>query len=101
MDEESKSLKVMLLVAALMLCVAVIPTLPYAYYILLRFIVCGAAVYAAFKLRNNSSLSGHFIPLLIMAILFNPLAPVYLTPLIWLVVDLAGAVYFLRLAKKI
>lgn len=101
MGDESKHLKVMLLVAALMMCAAVVPTLPYGYYTLLRFTVCGSAAYAAFKLKDRPSLKGHLIPLLIVAVLFNPLIPANLTPLIWLVIDLAGAVYFLRLAKKI
>ncbi|MEI7905040.1 MAG: DUF6804 family protein [Candidatus Firestonebacteria bacterium] len=101
MSDGSKPLKISLLVAALMLCIAVIPTLPYGFYALLRLVVCGAAAYAAFKLKDSSSLGGHFIPLLIVAILFNPLMPVSLTPLIWLVVDLGVAVYFLTLSKKI
>lgn len=101
MSSESKALKVWLLVAALMLCIAVIPMLPFAYYAFLRFIVCGSAAYAAVRLKEHPSLSGHFIPLWIVAALFNPFMPVYLTPLLWLVVDLAGAVYFLALSKKI
>jgi hypothetical protein len=101
MSRGSKPLKVLLLIAALMLCIAVIPTLPQGYYTLLRFMVCGAAAYAAFQLKHSPSLSGHFIPLLIVAVLYNPLMPVYLTPLIWLVIHLAGAVYFLKLSKKI
>jgi hypothetical protein len=101
MNGDSKHLKMLLLVAALMLCIAVIPTLPYGYDTLLRLIVCGTAAYAAFKLKNSSSLSGHFIPLLIIAVLFNPLIPIYLTRLIWLIIDLFGAVYFLTLSKKI
>lgn len=101
MSDESKPLKIALLVAALMLCVAIIPTLPYGFYALLRLVVCGASAYAAFKLKDSPILSGNFIPLIIMVVLFNPFVPVHLTRLIWLVVDLAGAVYFLALSKKI
>lgn len=101
MSDGSKALKVSLLVAALMMCGAVIPTLPSGYYAVLRLAVCGAAAYAAFKLKDRPLLGRHFIPLLIVAALFNPFMPVVLTPLIWLVVDLAGAVYFLTLSKKI
>ena len=101
MSDGAKSLKVGLLVAGLMLCIAVIPTLPQDFYALLRWVVCAAAATVAFKLKNHPSLSGHFIPLLIVAVLFNPLAPVTLTPLLWLMLDLAGAVYFLSLSKKL
>ena len=101
MSDGSKLLKVLLLVAALMLCMAVIPTLPQGYFTLLRYMVCGAAVYAAFRLKHSALLGGHFIPLLSVAVLFNPLIPVHLTSLIWLIIDLFGAVYFLTLSKKI
>jgi len=101
MSDGAKSLKVGLLVAGLMLCIAVIPTLPPGFYALVRWVVCAAAATVAFKLKDNPSLSGHFLPLLIVAVIFNPLVPVALTPLLWLVLDLAGAVYFLTLSKKI
>ncbi len=101
MRDESKHLKVALLVAGLMLCVAAIPILPYSYYTLLRWIVFGVAAYAAIKFRNNPSLNGHFIPLVLLAILFNPLMPVFLTRLLWLPIDLGSAVYFLVISKKV
>lgn len=101
MNDESKQLKIALLIAGLMLCFAVIPMWPYGYYTLLRLVVCGVSVYAAYKVKMHPSLSNHFIPLVIMAVLFNPLIPVYLSRLIWLPIDLAGAVYFLVLSKKI
>jgi len=99
--KESKQLKMLLLIAGLMLCLAVIPVWPYGYYTFLRLTVCGAAAYAAFKFKDNPSLNAHFIPLVTIAILFNPIIPVPLTRLIWLVIALAGAVYFLMLSKKI
>lgn len=100
-DDESKQLRVFLLIAGLMLCLAVIPMWPYGYYTLLKLIVCSVAAFAAYKFKNNPSLSGHFIPLVIMAILFNPLVPVQLNRIIWLPIDLIGAIYFLMLSKKI
>jgi len=100
-DEESKQLKIFLLIAGLMLCLAVVPIWPYGYYMFLRLVVCGVAAYAAIKVKKNPSLSSHFIPLVMMAVLFNPLIPVHLNRLIWLPVDLGGAVYFLMLAKKL
>ncbi len=101
MSHETKNLKVLLLVAALMMCVAVIPNLPQVFFTLLRWVVCGAAAYAAYRLRLNPKLSRHFVPLVIVAALFNPLVPAPLTLLLWLLLDLAGAVYFLQLSKKL
>lgn len=75
-----------------MLLLAVLP-LPYGYYILLRWIVCGSGVIFAIA-------GWHFLkPLAVLsslqAILFNPLVPVYLNKEAWSVVDLAAAIYIL------
>jgi len=100
-ESQVKILKVSLLVTALMLCFAVIPGLPSAYFVVLRGVVFGTAAYAAFRLKDHDVLSLHFLPLVLLAILFNPLIPFSLTPLLWLIISLAGAVYCLNLSKKI
>jgi len=99
--QESKYLKIALLVAALMLCVAVLPNIPYGYYGFMRLVVCAAAIYAAVILRGRDDLKNHFIPLAILALLFNPLAPVFFSREFWIMVDIGTAVYFLTLSKKI
>ena len=96
----TKRLKITLLLAALMLCFAVFPSLPYVFYILLRWVVCGAAVYGVFNFIGDSRLSGHVWPLGVLALLFNPFVSPPLTPLVWLILDLATAVYFLTISKK-
>ncbi len=101
MSSESKHLKTALLIAGLMLCLAVIPILPYGYYTLLRMVVCSVAGYAVYVLKNHEKLSRHFIPLIGLAILFNPLVPIHLDRLFWIPIDLGVAVYFLTLSKKI
>ena len=100
LQTNAKKLKIALLVAALMLCFAVFPSLPYAFYILLKWGVCGAAVYGAVSFKEDLRMSRHFWPLGGLALLFNPLVPVALTPLVWLILDLGTAVYFLTLSKK-
>jgi hypothetical protein len=101
MNNEPKRLKILLLIAGLMLCLGVFPTWPHGFYILLRFIVCGAAVYVGIALRSHASLNAHFIPLMILGALFNPLIPINLTRLVGLPIDLGVAVYFLFLSKKL
>ena len=96
----AKKLKIALLLAALMLCFAVFPALPYAFYLLLKWVVCGAAVYGALNFRDEPRLSRHFWPLAILALLFNPFVPAPFTPLAWLILSLGTAVYFLTLSKK-
>jgi len=96
-----KNLKIVLLVSALALCLAVIPVWPYGYYVLLRFIVCGTAAYAIYLLKSNQAFSTHLIFLVIVAVLFNPFIPIHLTRALWLLINLGCAVYFLQLSKKI
>ncbi len=76
-----------------MLCSAVIPVWPDGFYALLRLVVCCAAGYAAYRLNNNEKLSGHCIPLVGLAILFNPLVPIHMDRLFWLPIDFGDAVY--------
>ena len=100
-SNESKKLRLWLLIAALLLCLAVIPVWPYGYYVFLRLVVCGGAAYAAFKLRLDSRLQKNFLPLVLTAVLFNPVITVPLAREIWIFIDLGAAVYFLNLSKKI
>jgi len=100
-EKESKLLKIVILVAALMLCAAVLPRIPSGYYLFLRLVVCAASIYAAVLLRERVDLQKHFIPLAILALLFNPVAPVFLGHEIWILIHIGTAVYFLTLSKKI
>ncbi|MFH0986349.1 MAG: DUF6804 family protein [Candidatus Omnitrophota bacterium] len=100
LQTHAKKLKVALLVAGLMLCLAVFPGMPYVFYVLLKWAVCGAAVYGALNFRDDPRLRRNFWPLAVLALLFNPFVPAPLTPLIWLILDLGTAVYFLTLSKK-
>ncbi len=96
-----KNLKILLLVSALMLCLAVIPVWPYGYYVFLRFMVCGSLAYAVYRLKDNPAFNRHVIALVVLAVLFNPVIPVHLDRMLWVWIDLACAVYLLQLSKKI
>ena len=101
MTKEVKTLKVLLLLTALMLCLAVLPVWPYAFYVLLRLVVCGVSVYVGLALKNHEKLNNHFIMLIVLAVLFNPLIPIELIRWVWLPINLGVAVYFLSLSKKL
>ncbi len=100
LQEHAKKVKIGLLMAGLLLCAAVFPSLPGVFYLLLKWAVCGAAVYGAVQFRGESRMERHFWPLVLLALLFNPFVPVQLTPLLWLILSLGTAVYFLVLSKK-
>ena len=81
------------LFASVMLLLAVAP-LPYGYYQFLRWVICAVAVFVAvtaysWKQQWATWLFG------IIAILFNPIAPIYLTRAIWQPIDLTGAAMFI------
>lgn len=66
---------------------------PYGYYILLRWIVCGTAAYGTFKAVELES--GWVWTLGIIALLFNPILPVYLSREIWAPIDVTTGIIFI------
>lgn len=96
-----RTVKILLLVSGLFLCLGVLPVWPPAYYFLMRLAVCSAAVYAASHIRGEAGAKVHFYFLVFLALLFNPVMPVDPPREIGYVIDLGTAVYFLNLAKKV
>jgi len=96
MSTENLSLLItLLLVAAGMLFLAVPPMWPYGYYTLLRFVVCGTSIVGIIVLSTYMWDKTQITVMAIVAILFNPLIPVYLTKDLWSVIDVVVAAYFI------
>jgi FtsH-binding integral membrane protein len=70
-----------------------IADLPYGYYQLLRWVVCGVAIYIAYMAYQWGKAWATWVFGLI-AVLFNPILPVYLTKAIWRPIDLTCGVLF-------
>ena len=81
------------LVAAIML-VGALGAWPYAYYQLLRVVVCGVAVFVVWTAHICNNAWAVWL-LGIVAVLFNPLLPVHLSREMWSVIDLICAALFL------
>lgn len=79
------------MIPAAFLLFALIPDLPYGYFQVLRWVVCLFAVYTASQYRAGAlaMLFG------LIAILFNPLAPIHFEREVWMLIDLACAGVFL------
>jgi hypothetical protein len=78
------------LVLLLLACMA---RWPYGFYIFLRFVVCASAIYItvfASVMRNRF----WFWMMVGIAILFNPLVPIYLSRLEWVPIDFLTAMVF-------
>jgi hypothetical protein len=102
MDKETIKYKKMVSIIAIIMLLLAIPSeiWPYGYYILLRWVVTGAALFIlwiAYELEKKTWLwiMGA------IAILFNPIAPIYLDKGNWVVIDLIVAALFLISIFKI
>src|SRR4051794_14964782 len=76
--------------AVVLLLAAAFGRWPYGFYQLLRLIVCGASVYGALLLADSSKV--RMWTLIAVAILFNPIAPIYFIRNDWAQLDLLVAV---------
>jgi uncharacterized membrane protein len=73
----------------LLLTLAIFFTLPYGFYTLLRFVVCGFSLYVAYriyKVYNNEYKT--YLIYVFWAILFNPFIPVHFDKATWRIIDI-------------
>lgn len=86
-------------VAGIMLLLAIPAIWPYSYFQILRWVVTGVALYNAYfahEFKNNTWV----LIMIIIAILFNPISPIYLQKETWVYLDLVAAVLmFVSLSK--
>jgi len=95
--EVEKTIRILLVVMATMLFLAVLPIWPYGFYTLMRLLISGVCAYAVIKSQNFPVFLQHKALLIILAILFNPLVPVHLDRSIWLPIDIFSGGYFIYL----
>lgn len=81
-------------VVAATLLVLALAELPYGYYQMLRWVICAVAAFTAFVAYSYGR-EGWTVVFGAVAVLFNPIAPFYLSREIWAVLDVATAVVFL------
>ena len=67
---------------------------PYGYYILLRWITCIASILVVFQ-AFEKNIDWAKVIFIIIAIFFNPLAPIYLSRNIWIPLDIVTAILFI------
>ncbi len=67
--------------------------LPYGYYNFLRLAICISSAIIAYHFYNSQKTSWTII-FGAIALLFNPIIPVFLTKSIWVVLDLIAAILF-------
>ena len=82
-----------------MLLIAVLP-LPYAYYVLLRVVVCGTFALGAL-IAYKQGREATPIYYLLVAILFNPFSPFFHAKEVWVIFDLATALLLYKTAPQV
>jgi hypothetical protein len=88
-----------LYVAVAALGLALLP-LPYAGYQAVKWIVTLACSFAAFKLHQKQITGAPFWGLAFIAVLFNPLAPFYMSRTAWILWDIVAATFILWFVSK-
>lgn len=87
-------------VAGVMLLLAIPAIWPYSYFQILRWVVAGVAAYnayLAYQLKKN----GWVLIMVVVAILFNPISPIFLQKQTWVTLDLITAVIMFLSINKI
>jgi len=80
-------------ISGVLLLLGILNVWLYGYYIFLRWFVCGVAIFNAIGF-SKSKLTGWILVFGALALLFNPLFPVYLNKSSWVGIDLISAILF-------
>ena len=78
------------------MAVSLISIFPFnsTFYIFTRTVICLAFLYGTYELNKRNH--GLWIPLFMLAILYNPIAPIYFdSKFIWSIIDIISAIIFL------
>jgi len=71
-----------------------IAELPYGYYTLLRWITCITSILVVLQ-AFEKNIDWAKVVFIVIAILFNPLAPIYLSRSTWIPLDVITAILFI------
>ena len=94
MDKETISYKNIASGISIIMLLLAIPTFwPYGYYILLRWVIAISALLSLWVAYNFKRTFWLFL-MGIIALLFNPIAPVYLDKGTWVIIDIVVAITF-------
>jgi len=91
--DETDFMKYFIILAILMLFGA-IAEWPYGYYTFLRWITCISSILVAFQ-AFEKNIDWAKVVFIVIAILFNPLAPIYLSRNTWVPIDIITAILFI------
>jgi len=91
--------KILSLISGVMLLLAIPSIWPYGYYQLLRWIISVTGVFNAYKSYESRWIEWSVI-MIVVTILFNPLAPVTFEKGVWAFIDIVIAIVMFMIASK-
>lgn len=91
--------RVLSIASVVMLFLAIPPIWPYGYFQLLRWVVTATAVYNGY-LAHKADSRAWTLAMGVIAILFNPIAPIFLAKGVWVFLDIGVAVVFLIFVNR-
>lgn len=94
MDKETIKYKNIASIASIVMLLLAIPDLPYGYYTLLRWVITASAIFLVYVASQLEKKFWLFL-MAIIALLFNPIAPIHLDKETWIIIDFVVAVLFL------
>ncbi|MFA5935063.1 MAG: DUF6804 family protein [Candidatus Paceibacterota bacterium] len=91
-------MKLIKIVCSVLLLIALLNN-PYGYYQILRWVITGFSVYLAYSyFQSNNKKYGWIFT--IVAILFNPILPLFFSKDIWQILDIITSGIFIFSLKK-
>jgi len=87
------NIKLLSIASGVLLLLGILNIWPYEYYTVLRWVVCGVAIFNA-TVFQRQKLAGWAWVFGALAFLFNPLFPVHLNKSSWVGIDLISAIIF-------
>jgi len=82
------------IILAIFILLGAIAEWPYGYYIFLRWVTCISSILVVLQ-AFEKNIDWAKVVFIIIAILFNPLAPIYLSRSIWIPLDIVTAILFM------
>ncbi|MBA7581529.1 hypothetical protein ES708_23435 [subsurface metagenome] len=95
--DKNKFIKYFLILSIIMLFGA-IAAWPYGYYIILRWITFITSILVLLQ-AFEKNINWAKVVFIGIAILFNPLAPIYLSRSTWMPLDIVTAIFFIFIIK--
>ena len=86
--------KLLWFVPIVLLLIAIL-SLPYYYYQLMRWVICGCAAYIAYQHYKEKGYNLLTVSFIVIAILYNPIEPIHLFKEAWIVVNIITVIVFI------